>query len=193
MLTITCDGCGESVSFLDLAELTRRHGFCTDLCRRMYTGRGRASRPVTHAEIMMKVKRGHREDLGTYFRSKYEANVARFFNFLGLPWEYEPERFVFTGYTTAPVSYTPDFHVVERGKTWVVEVKGHWLGSDRQKLRRLKAQHPDTFSRLWVISKWGKGEKGDRERKLLRGISDDLRITSYSEIARVSHVIPGWE
>lgn len=182
--------------------MQRRHGFCTKMCEMLYLDRGRAPRSrasedatvVTHSALMRKVTRGRREDLGdTFFRSAYEANVARFFRFCGLPWTYEPRKFVFTGYTTAPVCYTPDFEVEERGKTWIVEVKGHWRGSDRQKLRRLKKQYPEEFSRLWVVSRWPNNEKGRRNRALLQKISMTLRMTDYTELERLAGVIPHWE
>ena len=189
------------MTFKDLEELQRRGGFCTKVCRRMYESRGRAPRspdtagPVqTHASIMTNVKRGARPDLGgVHFRSRHEANVARFFNFCGISWTYEPRKYVFTGYSTAPVCYTPDFEVQDRNRLWLVEVKGYWLGSDRQKLRRLKAQHPDAFSRLWVITSWSKGEKGARELSLLRKISTGIRITDYRELRKLSPVIHNWE
>jgi len=167
----------------------------------MYVGQGNKAStekpegPVlTHASIMTKVKRGARPDIGPmHFRSRYEANVARYFNFLKLPWKYEPQKFVFHGYSTAPVCYTPDFEVQDGNRIWLVEVKGHWRGTDRQKLRRLKKQHPDAFSRIWIISKWGRGEKGIKEQAMLRKIGPDFRISNYRALAEQAGMIPGWE
>lgn len=149
----------------------------------------------THASIMTKVKRGVRPDLGEmHFRSAREANVARYFNLLGLQWEYEPDKFVFEGYTTAPVCYTPDFKVLERNRWWYVEVKGHWRGTDREKLRRLKKQHPDAFSRIWIITSFPRNEKGQRAEAMLRRISTGFRMTDYRALSKqLAGVIPDWE
>jgi hypothetical protein len=54
---------------------------------------------------------------GHLFRSRLEARWAVFFNFMGIPWLYEPEGFFVNGRP-----YLPDFYLPECG-TWV-EVKG---------------------------------------------------------------------
>ncbi|KKN52952.1 hypothetical protein LCGC14_0607530 [marine sediment metagenome] len=63
-------------------------------------------------------KGGKREDLdGQYFRSNYEANYARFLNFLmanGEPiekWEFEPDTFEFKKIKKGTRFYTPDFKI----------------------------------------------------------------------------------
>ena len=40
-------------------------------------------------------KGGYREDLKQYFRSKMEANTARYYNFVSIKWIYEPQEFEF--------------------------------------------------------------------------------------------------
>ena len=90
-------------------------------------------------------KRGRRADLGgQFFRSRWEANFARYLNLLVargnvIAWDYEPHTFVF------PVkrgvrSYTPDFRVVFAGGDGVVwcEVKGWWDAKSRARASAMR-------------------------------------------------------
>lgn len=61
----------------------------------------------------------YREDLGCYFRSRWEANFARILNYIGVKWEYEPKKFRLSDGTY----YTPDFHILPNG-VWF-EIKGY--------------------------------------------------------------------
>ena len=95
-------------------------------------------------------KKGRREDLGgVYFRSAVEANIARYFNFVGVKWEYEPKEFVF------PIrrgirSFRPDFYLPEEDR-WV-EVKG-WLDRESMtRLRRFKKYYPEEFKKMVVYA-----------------------------------------
>jgi hypothetical protein len=100
------------------------------------------------------VKGGKRKDLGgKYFRSSWEANWARYLQWLqdngGIKsWEYEPETFEF------PVKkgskyYTPDFRVVEDDDSVVRhEVKGYMDQPSRTKLKRMAKYHPDIVVRV---------------------------------------------
>lgn len=56
---------------------------------------------------------GVRSDLKQFFRSTWEANIARIFNYLGIKWEYEPYRYIFEHF-----SYVPDFYLPETD-SWV--------------------------------------------------------------------------
>ena len=94
---------------------------------------------------------GRRTDLGNrYFRSAWEANYARYLNFLQkhgniFKWEYEPDTFWFEKIKRGTRSYTPDFKVwnVENGKPHYEEVKG-WLDKrSKIKLERMKKYHPE--------------------------------------------------
>lgn len=91
---------------------------------------------------------GFREDLGMYFRSGWEANYARYLNWLKaksdvLDWAYEPETFEF------PVPrgtrfYTPDFRVTwNTGEVEYHEVKGYLTQQGRTALRRMEKYYPD--------------------------------------------------
>lgn len=112
---------------------------------------------------------GKREDLcNQYFRSSWEANIARYLNFLGKKWEYEPREFIFEGVRRGCISYTPDFYIID-DDTWI-EVKGWMDKKSATKLRRFKKYYPDQFSRLEIIGP---------ER--------------YREISKLRQVIKHWE
>lgn len=98
-------------------------------------------------------KFGKRDDLGDiHFRSAWEANYARYLNFLikneGLieKWEYEPETFWFDGIKRGCRSYKPDFKVFfKSGKIEYHEVKGWMYPRAKTALKRMKKYHPNIF------------------------------------------------
>jgi len=122
-------------------------------------------------------KSGWREIGGArkFYRSRWEANYARYLNWLLelgeiADWEHEPETFWFDGVRRGCVSYLPDFRVLENdGRVVYHEVKG-WMDSrSKTKIRRMAKYHPAV--RLIVVA-----EK------------------QYKEIERkVSAIIAGWE
>lgn len=93
---------------------------------------------------------GKREDLGgLYVRSSWEANYARYLNWLIAQgqiskWEYEPETFEFHKITKGNKFYTPDFRITNiDGSIEYHEVKG-WLDNDSKvKLNRFARYYPD--------------------------------------------------
>lgn len=92
---------------------------------------------------------GTRADLGLYVRSTWEANWARYLNWLVdqgqiTSWEYEPETFHFEGIKRGQRFYTPDFKVVNPdGTEEYHEVKGYMDQPSRTKLKRMKKYHPE--------------------------------------------------
>lgn len=90
---------------------------------------------------------GTRPDLKKYFRSNWEANVARWFNHEGITWEYEPEVFTFKGIKHGTTQYCPDFRV---DGNWI-EVKGMLDGKGRAAIRRFKKYFPQEFAKLKAI------------------------------------------
>lgn len=68
---------------------------------------------------------------GILFRSKLEAQWAKFFDSLNIPWIYEPEGFVFNDNTM----YLPDFFLPD-SKQWF-EVKGVMNDIDKHKIAML--------------------------------------------------------
>jgi hypothetical protein len=99
---------------------------------------------------------GKREDIvkngkAQYFRSSWEANVARWMDKKKTPWEYEPTVFPFYefGIKTGTTSYCPDF---KYGKTGLwLEVKGQLDGKGRTAIRRFKKYYPAEFKKLRAV------------------------------------------
>lgn len=118
---------------------------------------------------------GRREDIGPmYFRSKWEANYARYLNWLASlgeidGWEYEPTTFWFEAIKRGVRSYKPDFLIHEKGKSYFVEVKGWMDPKSKTKLARMKRYHPGVEVRL----------VGERQYKAIA--------------SKVSRLIKGWE
>lgn len=117
-----------------------------------------------------RTKSGKREDLGNvFFRSSWEANIARYFNFMGIKWQFEPKTFIFYAIKKGCVSYLPDFYLPEEDK-WV-EVKGWMDKKSVTKLNRFKKYYPEEYKKLELI---------DQKK--------------YNEIKKkMSSLIPNWE
>jgi hypothetical protein len=102
---------------------------------------------------------GMRTDLGIYVRSIWEANYARYLNYLVsrgtiAGWTYEPKTFQFRGITRGTRDYTPDFRVdlLNGGHEWH-EVKG-WLDpKSKTRLKRMARYFPDEHVSL-VQHEW---------------------------------------
>lgn len=113
--------------------------------------------------------------VNNFFRSRWEANYARYLQWLKergeiQSWEHEPETFWFEAIKRGVRSYLPDFKVTEANGSLVYhEVKG-WMDSrSRTIIRRMAKYHPNV--KLLVID--GK---------------------QYQTLAKqLSKLIPGWE
>lgn len=110
-----------------------------------------------------------------FFRSKWEANYARYLEWLKSigkisEWEHEAKTFWFDGIKRGCVSYLPDFKVTEcNGSVQWHEVKGWMDARSKTTIERMGRYHPQEV--LIVV-----GEK------------------QYREIERkVSTLIVGWE
>jgi hypothetical protein len=115
-----------------------------------------------------RAKGGRREDLDNqYFRSAWEANIARYYNYLGIKWEYEPKTFIFENITRGSVSYTPDFYLPETDQ-WV-EVKGWMDSKSKTKLKRFAEQYPEESKKLILIQE---KEYNEIKRKISSFIKD---------------------
>jgi hypothetical protein len=111
---------------------------------------------------------GRREDLdNVFFRSSWEANIARYFNFVGIKWTYEPKQFEFP-VKRGCVSYKPDFYLPKED-TWV-EVKGYMDSKSKTKLNRFKRYYPEEYKKLIIIGR-----------------------EEYKEISKHKAIIPYWE
>lgn len=104
----------------------------------------------TSGNPFSRTKSGKRPDLNDqFFRSRWEANYARFLNFLIRQgkidrWEYEPDTFVFHGMVRGAISYTPDFKVFALDGSYEYhEVKGWMDGPSKTRLKRMAKFYPD--------------------------------------------------
>ncbi len=111
----------------------------------------------------------------SYFRSKMEANYARFLQwrkeqFQILSWEHEPHTFWFDGIKRGVNSYKPDFRVVHNnGAVEWIETKGFMDSKSKTKIKRMAKYHP-TVKLLVVDAK------------------------AYRQLAAVfSRIVKGWE
>lgn len=103
--------------------------------------------------VYSRSKSGVREDLGIFVRSGWEANYARYLEWLKArgeieDWAFEPETFWFEKIKRGVRSYKPDFKVKEKGRTYYVEVKGWMDAKSKTKLARMAKYHPSVEVRL---------------------------------------------
>lgn len=97
------------------------------------------------------VRSGRRADLGDrFFRSAWEANFARYLNFLQENgdihhWDYEPDTFWFEAIKRGTRSYMPDFKVwdSEESEPYYYEVKGWMDAKSKTKLKRMAKYYPE--------------------------------------------------
>lgn len=93
---------------------------------------------------------GKRPDLNNqYFRSAWEANFARYLNFLQAQgeiehWEYEPDEYEFHAIKRGVRFYIPDFKVFDADGSYVYyEVKGYMDSTSATKLKRMAKYYPE--------------------------------------------------
>lgn len=96
-----------------------------------------------------RTKSGKRADLDNrFFRSSWEANYARYLNWLIAQgeikaWEFECQTFVFHGVTRGVLTYTPDFKVYANDGSYEWhEVKGWMDAKSKAKLKRMAQFYP---------------------------------------------------
>ena len=140
-------------------------------------------------------KGGYRKDLKQYFRSKMEANMARYYNYFGVVWQYEKWEFEFKGIKRGSRFYKPDFYlpILELH----IEVKGWFRETDKTKLKRFKKYFPVEFEKLRfvILDKYAR-DKANGE--MISFLVDDLGIKfqdieSYKEMEKFGSMIPNWE
>jgi len=141
-------------------------------------------------------KGGYREDLKQYFRSKMEANIARYYRYIREFYIYEYKEFEFKIIKRGQRYYKPDFYL-PASDSWV-EVKGGYLRSqDKTKLERFKIYYPEEFARLrFIIPDKYARDKSNGE--MIKFLCEDLgidfeEIISYKEIEKYGGLVPGWE
>lgn len=117
--------------------------------QKMRVGAARVIREPRSANIYSRTRSGKREDLGGLFvRSAWEANYARYLNWLVdleqiRSWEYEPKTFTFP-VKRGTMSYTPDFRLDQKdGSVEWHEVKGWMDPKSVTRLKRFARYYPD--------------------------------------------------
>lgn len=170
----TCQLCG--VAFhCQQARMKRKGGckFCSNNCRTAHLALNPSYYPQTRSR---RGKGGKRADLGgKYFRSCWEANWARYLNFLIAndaidKWEFEVDTFQFHEIKRGTRFYTPDFKVFNKdGTTEYHEIKGYMDQKSKTKLDRMAKYYPEI--KVILI--------GEKQYKAVKD--------------QVSRVIPGWE
>jgi hypothetical protein len=108
---------------------------------------------IVNPRPMASWKCGWREVGGQrcYFRSAWEANYARYLQFLLekkqiLKWEHEPETFWFESIKRGCRSYLPDFRVTECNNSIAYhEVKGWMDDRSKTKINRMRIYHPQVL------------------------------------------------
>lgn len=145
-----CEDCGKEF----LSWVANHRKYCSMKC----SGKGTALKrtETMHkngwymaANCFSRAKRGPRPDIGITVRSSWEANYARYLNFLIkhegkiLKWEYEVETFWFEKIKRGVRSYKPDFKVTFRsGEIEYHEVKGWMYPRAKTALNRMRIYHP---------------------------------------------------
>jgi hypothetical protein len=76
-----------------------------------------------------------------FFRSGWEANVARILTLQNREWQYEPTTFWFESIKRGTTSYKPDFFLPQENK--YIEVKGRWDKRSLTKKKRMAKYHPN--------------------------------------------------
>jgi len=132
---------------------------------------------------------GKRKDLGDqFFRSKTEANYARYLKFVNEKYEYETREFCFEKIKRGTRYYIIDFYLPNRDQH--VEIKG-WLDSKSiTKLKRFKKYYPKEFNKLIIV----KQSLNDKDMAKLLDIGfKHNQIQNFKEIKSIAGLIKNWE
>ena len=140
-------------------------------------------------------KGGYREDLKKFYRSKMEANCARYYVYSRIEACYEGKEFEFKGIKRGNRFYRPDFYL-PAFDLWV-EIKGYFRKQDKTKLRRFKKFYPEEFGKLRFVIP-DKFAKSKANGKMIEFLLDDLKINfedieDYKEMQKFGKLIPEWE
>ena len=122
----------------------------------------------------MKIKKGQYDINGKviFFRSKWEANIALYLDFLIKQkeiksWTFEEDRFIFEKIQFGTRSYRPDFKLYkENGEVVYWEVKGYFDARSKTKIKRMAKYYPDV--KLIVIDKAGYADIVNKIGKTLK-------------------------
>lgn len=139
-----CETCGKAMEVQTCVANKGQGRFCSRRCFGMAKARDNTEHQYS------RTKGGKRDDLdGLYVRSGWEANYARYLNWLLsigeiTAWEYEPDTFEFAGIKKGTRFYTPDFKITNNdGSIEYHEVKGWMDQKSATKLSRMAKYYPE--------------------------------------------------
>jgi hypothetical protein len=151
---------GKISPYKGVIKVLRVQAFCANpACRKSFTYEKYKARQFCSVPCAMKItggqptspkasrgKAGIRKDIddSIYFYSRWEANIARLYIFLGIAWVYAPTSFDIGGQ-----KYTPDFYLPERNM--YIEVKNFWNEFSKNRDEKFRKAHPNV--KLQVILK----------------------------------------
>ena len=106
--------------------------FCSNKCAMTIIG-GKPTSPKA-----ARGKAGIRKDISNeiYFYSRWEANIARLFNYLGIRWQHQPKIF-----NLVSQNYTPDFYLPD--DDIYIEVKNFLWKYSKIRDRKFRKLYPD--------------------------------------------------
>jgi hypothetical protein len=141
----------------------------------MMTQRNKSGLMPSGEKMYSRAKKGKRSDIGgKFFRSRWEANYARYLDFMKAhgrikSWEYEVRTFWFESIKRGTRSYTPDFLVTYTdGRHEWHEVKGWMDAKSKTRLRRMAEFYP--AEKLVIIEEsWFRGAKKTGLASVIRG------------------------
>ena len=115
-----------------LRERWMKRKFCSNECTMEVVG-GRPTSPRA-----ARGKAGIRKDISRtiYFYSRWEANVARLFNYLGIKWMYQPRTFDLGSQNYTPDFYLPDYNIY-------IEVKNFLWKYSKIRDRKFRKLYPN--------------------------------------------------
>ena len=122
--------------------------------------------------------------------------MARYWNYIKVPWYYEPHEFEFNSIKRGNRFYKPDFYLPKTDK-WV-EIKGYLSSSDKTKLRRFKKYYPKEAEKFQIVI-YDPFSKSVESGKVMAFLLDDLKmdinnILSYKQINdTLFGLIKNWE
>ena len=99
---------------------------------------------------------------GRTFASAAEIKCAKDMEERGIPWEYEPEKWL---WNPPPKKYNVDFKVTrDDGSVLYIEYKGYFRTEDKVKMIAIKKQHPERDVRM-IFTHPEKPVEGATKRK----------------------------
>jgi hypothetical protein len=148
-VVLSCQECKKN--FEVFPAHVERTKFCSQRC----SGINKYRKSNQMNKGVQRGKGGKRADLDDrYFRSSWEANYARYLNFLIktkeiLKWEYEVDTFEFGTIKRGVRFYTPDFKVFNKdGSVNYHEVKGWMDAKSKTRAKRMAKYYPEVQVRL---------------------------------------------